>query len=229
MCAILCSILNSYAQQDVSFANSLENFIIKQRSLYSTKYADRINKELKEGFEKMKEKPSSGINIPLLPPPKVVASDFKQFIYFTVTSKYYIQYSTVNNVFESDSLIGPAINSIKKIDRESLSVTEFNPSLFTKSTEELHEKHICTYQIEKEYKDAIKYIAGYKCFKVTLFNAINPYYGMEMYVTEDIKLNYHPVMNCKETLNKYFPLYIKIFSKDYPNDHYEEYMFFKSM
>lgn len=74
----------------------------------------------------------------------------------------------------------------------------------------------------EEFPDDRKIISGYNCFKVKmsykdkvdedekeiadLFGEIIKY--REMYVTDEIKFMFHPVVNHKEVLEKYYPLYI---------------------
>ena len=50
---------------------------------------------------------------------------------------------------------------------------------------------------------------------------------IELYVTEEINLNYHPNFNYKEILMKYYPLYLKLYHKDFPDDRFDEYKFYK--
>lgn len=64
-----------------------------------------------------------------------------------------------------------------------------------------------------EYRDQTKVILGYKCFKVLLKkkfqnNSRSVIYDFEMYVTEDIDLNYNPANRNKDILEKYYPLEI---------------------
>ena len=78
----------------------------------------------------------------------------------------------------------------------------------------------------KIFKDSIKEIGGYKCFKVLYVEKENfEYNGIqlsklypnnrvftEMYVTDSIESNYHPTINNKFILDKYYPLEIRYYS-----------------
>ena len=46
-----------------------------------------------------------------------------------------------------------------------------------------------------------------------------------MYVTEQIELNYNPAFTNLHLLNKFYPLYIKEYLENYPNDVYKEFVF----
>lgn len=65
-----------------------------------------------------------------------------------------------------------------------------------------------------EYRNETKNILGYKCFKVIMRNKKKQnesrliIYDFEMYVTEDISINYSPISRYKEILEKYYPLEI---------------------
>lgn len=222
---LLCC--DSYCQDNNSFSKTITYFIVKQRSYTSKKYADEINKINSEAQTGKWEGGFSGIINPPPPLPNEFPSNHKWFLNFTITPKYYIQYHFVDNNFESDTLY-PAINYIKKISREDLSVTSFSPLWFTTKTEKLNKMNICNYNIITEYRNVKKNMSGYNCFKVILKNKTNPNYLIELFVTENIKLNYHPIVNCPNILDKYYPLYIKKYLKEYPNDNFNEYHFVKS-
>ena len=72
-------------------------------------------------------------------------------------------------------------------------------------------------------KNEIKTINGFKCFKVIYsFNTQEKSFDFnnfsinnrELWVTEEIKCNYHPVINDIEILEKYYPLEIIEYSND---------------
>ena len=74
-----------------------------------------------------------------------------------------------------------------------------------------------------EFKNEIKTINGFKCFKVIYsFNSQEKSFDFnnfsmnnrELWVTEEIKCNYHPVINDIEILEKYYPLEIIEYSND---------------
>ncbi|MEO8240545.1 MAG: hypothetical protein ABI576_20745 [Flavobacterium sp.] len=70
----------------------------------------------------------------------------------------------------------------------------------------------------QEFKNKTKVIHGFKCFKIILIYKENEHvfsdfmrnytHYREMWVTDKIKLLYHPVINQKEILEKYYPLQI---------------------
>jgi len=65
------------------------------------------------------------------------------------------------------------------------------------------------------YKDSIKNINGFNCYKVFISEELsdnNSKKYKEMYVTEDISSLYHPAQIRKELLKKYYPLEIKVYS-----------------
>jgi hypothetical protein len=68
------------------------------------------------------------------------------------------------------------------------------------------------------YKDSLKTIHGFSCFKVMIIEGhlADTVKGMktykEMYVTKDINRIYHPVQIRKELLEKYYPLEVKVYS-----------------
>lgn len=72
-----------------------------------------------------------------------------------------------------------------------------------------------------EFRDEIKTINGFKCFKIIMSFRPNSNGGdefesfmqqylhkRELWVTDKIKCNYHPVINDEEILSKYYPLEI---------------------
>ena len=66
------------------------------------------------------------------------------------------------------------------------------------------------------YKDSIKSINGFNCYKVLISEKFgddsNSMKYKEMYVTEEIHSLYHPVQIRKELLEKYYPLEVKLYS-----------------
>ncbi|PTX60227.1 hypothetical protein C8N46_107234 [Kordia periserrulae] len=62
-----------------------------------------------------------------------------------------------------------------------------------------------------EYRKETKKILGYDCFKIVLKRKnLNgqrlDVFNIEMFVTEEIKLNYSPIIKYKDILDKYYPL-----------------------
>ena len=78
----------------------------------------------------------------------------------------------------------------------------------------LYEQKIPTFEIIK-FKNKRKEIKGYDCYKVivkTKFsydkNSVNTLFTYELYVTEKIKMKYHPVLNFDEFVKDFYPLEI---------------------
>ncbi|MBP6039165.1 MAG: hypothetical protein KA523_03085, partial [Flavobacterium sp.] len=74
-----------------------------------------------------------------------------------------------------------------------------------------------------EYKNETKLINNYKCFKVIYsFNTKENSFDFnnfsmnnrELWVTEEIRCNYHPVINEIEILDKYYPLEVIEYSNE---------------
>ncbi|MDO5981361.1 hypothetical protein [Flavivirga spongiicola] len=218
---------NSFGQKN-SFTNTLVHFVIKERNYVSKEYANSVNNE----NGKRTNDEWEGDLLAFYPPtpslPKEVPSDFKRFIHFTITPKHYIEYRIVDNIFENDTLHSPATIKIVKLDRKDLTVTEFIPLWFEMRKRKLYKMEICNYNTITEYRKIRKNMCGYDCFKITLEDKFNSDYLIELYVTEDIRLNYHPIVNCEKIFSKYFPLYVKEYKKEYPNDYFREFSFVKS-
>lgn len=228
--ALMLLIFSKSFCQKQSFKDIYGRFIIKEHRLTSKVYADAVN-IAKDSLPTGKWiSAQTGKIDSLLPPPPAVpdlaVSDFKRFKHFVVKPEYYIMYNISYNTFDYDTL-GSEPRKIIKVNREDLSAESFSTFNFTLRKEQIHKANICNYILEKEYRDIKKIISGYTCFKVILKNPKKPNYTLELYVTEDIKLNYHPVINCNFIIDDYFPLYIKEYHQDYPNDNFMEYSFIK--
>lgn len=227
---ILLLVFTEGFSQNESFKDIIGRFIIKERRLVSKTYADIMNKSndslpIGEWTSVATEKIDS--TLPPPPPlPNVLAYDFKRYVNFIVKPNYYIQYSVYDNVFDSDELSSGPLR-IFKINREDLLVELFSTFNFEKRNGAIYNTKFCDYQIFEEDKSMVRNISGYDCFKVILKNSEKPEHILELYVTEKIKLNYHPIINCESIFKNYFPLYIKEFHKDYPDDFFEEFYFMK--
>jgi hypothetical protein len=127
-----------------------------------------------------------------------------------------------NEVYESkvvcDYLQKTNMEIYKQIDRKTLIANTVQRNINSNAYKIFDGRPIDFYSTADryellEFKDDTKVILGYKCFKVVLKKKFqkNPHlttYDYEMYVTEDIKLNYHPAYRNKDILEKYFPLEI---------------------
>ncbi|TDU43199.1 hypothetical protein BXY82_0607 [Gelidibacter sediminis] len=221
---IILFLTNYMHSQDKSFKNTSIDFVIKKRHLVSSKYTDAENNKEHGGTWDG----NMPIGTPPPPPlPKEVTSNYKGFKYFNITPTQYVIYNTNYNDFESDTLYNAVLN-ILKIDRLDHSVTNFNLYNFTLRKEELYRSNYCDYDVITEDRNDIKVIAGYNCFKVTLKNERQPDLSIDMYVTTEISLDYHPIINCETVLENYYPLYFKEYKNKYPDDYFTEYTFVKA-
>lgn len=118
------------------------------------------------------------------------------------TPKQYIIYDSNFIDFESDTLYNAVLN-ILRIKRVDHSVTNFNLYNFSLRTEKLYPSKYCDYDIITEDEGDIKILAGCSCFKVTLKNELQPDLSIDLYVTTDIVLDYHPIINCKAVLDNW--------------------------
>lgn len=133
--------------------------------------------------------------------------------------RYQFNDITINaSVLRHNKIIG----NIKVIDRkkEIYDLISLQDSLLIKQNLKYRfEKYS---EEPKVFKDSIKKIYGYDCFKVLIrekenrtFNGINfqylfpdSYLYTEMYVTDKIKSIYNPIVSDKRILRKYYPLQV---------------------
>lgn len=137
--------------------------------------------------------------------PYVIEEDKKEIRYFnefnrdTIT-KYNDEFNNVKIINQvSDIVVNEFNEHIENIENEIIKLTEF--------------------------VNETKIINGYNCFKV-IYNYNEPPVSdfdfipsvvtntRELWVTKEIKCNYHPVINESEILKKYYPLEIKEYSKE---------------
>ncbi|WP_298511124.1 hypothetical protein [uncultured Kordia sp.] len=110
------------------------------------------------------------------------------------------------------------IENYKQINRETLELNTVKRYVNTNKYTIFSKRKIDQFSISDtyritEHRDDVKIILGYKCFKIVLEkkspkNAHLDVYNIEMFVTEDIKLNYSPIIKYKDILNKYYPLQV---------------------
>ena len=223
---ILVLSLKLFGQKKEEFKEIYGHFVIKLHSVSTQKFADNFKAENSQAEIKW-EGDVSPLTPSPPPIPEIAVFDRKNIaIHFIIMPKHYTQY-TIPNDFENDSTATYGILDIIKIDKENLNTTKFVPLRY-----EMYESYPKTYadfntfKLLKENREIKKRIAGYDCFQILLENIKNKMI-IELYVTEEIKLNYHPNFNYKEILDKYYPLNIKVYNKDFPNDRYDEYSFYK--
>lgn len=223
---ILLLNLTMFGQKKEEFKDVYGHFVIKLHSVSTQKISDALKAE-----DSIIEKKWNG-NVPPLTPapphlPESVAFDIQNSaIHLIIMPEHYTQY-TIQNDFESDTTATYGVLDVIKINRENLNVTKFVPLRF-----EIYKSHpktysdFSSYNLIKENREIKRKIAGYDCFQIILNNVKNKMM-VEMYVTEEINLNYHPIFNYREILSNYYPLYVKIYDEDFPNDSYDEYKFYK--
>ncbi len=199
------------------------HFIIKEHWVQTQRLADSLVKGAAEAHRERLSIPN-GPKPPLPPPPAVF--DRKRNTHFIVEPEQYIFYSIVDE-FSNDSILRPGISNIYRINGESQKLQEFNANSFEMWEEyNLPYKSDELYQLLEENKNVRKEICGYDCYQVLLKNTLTQR-PVELYVTEEIQLEYHPVLNVKKYLSKYYPLYIRYYNADFPEDEYREYRFYK--
>lgn len=124
-----------------------------------------------------------------------------------------INYTTFNNnVIENYNIINTNKKAIKIIAKDSTTIISDN----------IPYKYNQNEIIEiTEFKDETKNINGFECFKVIMLYKpnndennefecfMNQYiHKRELWVTDKIKCNYHPIIDDKEIMTKYYPLEI---------------------
>jgi len=236
---ILSLMMNKSFCQEQSFTKETRKFIIEERRLTSQIFADAFNGKNDSLPIRQWTSVETGKTDSLLPSPPpplpIAASDFKRFKYFTVKPDYYIEYNISNQcdtthlVYGSNRIRFSQPQKIKKINRNDLSVESFDIANFKINKDNLPKTELCDYVVEKEDKSSKRVISGYNCYKITLKNSNKPNYVTELFVTKSIRLNYHPIINCEQFLSDYYPLYIKTYHVDYPNEKFIEYTFIRGM
>lgn len=110
------------------------------------------------------------------------------------------------------------IERYEQINRKNLKANTIERDTNTNVIKILPKRQIKLYSTANrydliEYRDQTKIILGYKCFKIELKKKLQKNshlttYDYEMYVTEEIDLNYNPISRDKNILEKYYPLQI---------------------
>ena len=223
MLLLLQSSFYTFAQDFPKTTEIFGQFVISDHWVQSQKFADSRTMDevdVAEHYKNFKDDP----NPPPVPPPPSVF-DLRSNIHFIIRENSFIHYS-IPNEFVNDSLVARGIYNIYKVDRKSLTIDEFSPNFFRlmEDTKPLFYRDQYL-EIAEENYDNRKNILGYDCFQVILKE--NTGYLTELYVTEDLILEFHPVVNAKIILSKYYPLYIRRFDPRFPTDNYREYKFIK--
>lgn len=216
---ILIFTQNGTSQTKESYDKTFGNFVIKVTDEVTQSYADLVDLKTDSIWSKSTPKfDNLDFDIPKPPPVLVYRKEYK--IHFFVKPNLYTQYTA-----NCDN--GREIYNILKVDRETLLGTNFEPYFF-----ELREnrwdfnKHTeDEFEILEYFKDDRKTICGFECYKIKIQTKGVAKRTIEMYVTEQIELNYNPAFTNLHLLNKFYPLYIKEYLENYPNDVYKEFVF----
>ena len=223
------------AQEKEQFLNTIVNFVIRKQLYRSQQYVDSITKTIaanpKKGVWTLPNgMPAVNAKISLPKPPPLKAYNFKANTYFIVAPTSYITYTTKDDFGEKIVSHDGVGTYITKIDRPEMTKTKFVVSAFNLLEKEKPSApkelpaYLEIYKINKENK---KIIAGYNCYQI-LLRHIKTKRITELYVTEEIGLNYNPIFNYEKELKKYYPLSMKIYyDNNNLNDHYDEYTFHK--
>ncbi|SKB77837.1 hypothetical protein [Maribacter arcticus] len=216
---ILISTQYGTSQTKESYEKNFGNFVIKVTDEVTQNYADLLDSRTDSIWSKSTPKfDNSDFEIPKPPPVLVYREEYK--IHFFVKPKFYTQYTT-----KCDN--GREIYHILKVDRETLLGTNFSPYFFElmENQWDFNRHTEDEFEILEYIKKDKKTICGFECYKVKIQTKGVAKRIIEMYVTEQIDLNYNPSFTNPHLLNKFYPLYIKEYLENYPNDVYKEYVF----
>lgn len=153
--------------------------------------------------------------------PQPIFKDIYSYYGLDVFKEHYNRYRTYNDTLRNTSMY-------KRIDRNTFDLTDiFYDSIENKyrksSTTHKHRRNVATGRfLITEYRNDRKIIHGYDCFKVVLKNYNPNWVDFVMYVTEEIKLNYHPTIHFEEIISKYYPLEVMTGYEDKRAGHYTE-------
>ncbi|MBT8180278.1 MAG: hypothetical protein KJO53_01685, partial [Eudoraea sp.] len=212
------------AQEPLKYTNLSVHFIIKDHWVITQKYADSIAKRESEFFDRLIK--SDAKTIPPQPP-SVAVFNRRQTTHLLIKPEHFIFYS-IRNEFAKDSTIITDVSDIYKIDRINKKMSRFYPDSFEFYTDEkdfgagyFGYKDDNRFQLIEENKNKRREICGFDCYQVIVRDT-NTNRPVEMYVTEEIILEYHPVFNVKKYLARYYPLYLRFYDPEFPNDYYRE-------
>ena len=212
------------AQEPLKYNNSSAHFIIKDHWVMTQRFADSIN--FRENESHLRRVEANNMPVPP-PPPMAAAFDYKYSEHFLVQPEVFIFYKFPDE-FKNDSIVSSGISSIYRIDRINNKMSVFNPRSF----ETYDDRRVFDYKDDNRFKlveenrNQRRQICGFDCYQVIVRDT-NTNRLVELYVTEELLLEYHPVFNVKKYLTKYYPLYIKFYDPEFPNDYFREYKFFK--
>ncbi len=219
---LISSAFNCIAQNDIEYTKLYKHFVIKEHWVQSERFA--------EWFDNLKTTRKTTLHDSILKklplPPPLAVFDRKKSTHFKISPEYYTYYSFPDE-FKTDSTVSYGISNIHRIDRstnkrKTFSTTSFN--LLDGTETRYQDDH--RYSLLAENKNLTKEICGYNCFQV-LMRDNNTKREVELYVTAEIKLEFHPVLNLKKCLSKYYPLYIRFYNTELPEEEFREYQFFE--
>ncbi|MEP2059049.1 MAG: hypothetical protein ABJJ05_14650 [Maribacter litoralis] len=213
----------SFGQEKQNFTDINGHYVIKERWVVSQIYADSVEKEELDS----RIKKGGSTNDFITPtPPGIAVFDRKSNIHFLIESEQFIFYK-INDEFKSDTPLSVGISSISQIDRINKKMKSFSPNRFETGVEhEIIYKNDDRFQLMEVNKNMRRQICNRDCFQVIL-NDTNTNRQVEMYVTEEMIIEYNPVLNVKKYLTDYYPLYLKFYDPKFPEDNFREYEFYK--
>lgn len=207
------------------FEHGEEHYVIKKRSYY---FEETDNATPEKSYWVVQ---GDTIPVPPPPPPPDNHDLWVASLHFVVHKDFYVVYTNIND-FAIDSVASKGTIEIFNVDRDSLYFTSFIPNAYKAGMEgKVDFRKSEDFKLEKINRSDRKTIAGHDCFYVryTSTSTFFPSRYYEMYVTEDLKYNYHPIgiIRSRDLLFKFFPLYIKTGTKQGNTESFEEYIFFK--
>jgi hypothetical protein len=226
---ILITLLNIYDlnSQKQSFSEKGITFFIKSHYYFNKELADSLNNKFQNDLKLFSIKTKDSSTSTMKNTLEIADYDRRSIKYFRINPKSYI-YFTIRNL--KDSIMNENnFTNITKIDRDSLTLDIFNIRDYKHlnlNYRERYKDYGKNFKLVKTNFNYKKVIAGFNCYEVIFESEVRI---LQMFVTEDIKLNYHPEINDKEILKNYYPLYIKMMRKKYPKRNYTESVFYKGL
>lgn len=215
------------AQEKEDFKNKQVCFIINVHEYQSQKVSDsllNIQKLLMDEFK-------SGESIFPPPPPSINLNTFnlRSEQYLLISSKKIVEYSKPRFQNRDHNYIDLRSLKYTEVSRDSLTRKMVNliseSKMFNRETS-MDYRSSKLFPIVSENEHIVKTISGFNCYQVIMkAELFGTGYFIEAFVTDEIQLEYHPMINVKEYLNKFFPLYIKLYDANFPNESFYEYKF----
>lgn len=179
---------NSYTKIFDKVSLEMRKEVLKERGYENISIPDSINQQLKQIFE--------------------MTNSFVLQEMFSNKHKDIIKFHHIYNHAEIEEFISTNDQYVEK-------------KKITNSTDFQNDDLLAISGIE-EFKKETKIIKNFKCFKVVMYyfdlemppGFISLLNIMELWVTEDIKSNFHPFIKSNDILEKYFPLQAKHSIKD---------------